>query len=92
MYHSQCRIHEGVSYNCFLLTNLFLCLYHRTYHVHDVDVSVGEHDGVGRVGYWHQEGEGCAQGGGDQDIQRVDVDGLSLKKDGSHKHKYLSEY
>lgn len=69
---------------------LFLCLYHRTHHVHDADVSVGEYDGVGRVGHWKQEGEGCAQGGGDQDVQRVDVDSLRLKKDGSHKQKSLS--
>ena len=55
-------------------------MYDRTHHVHDVDVSVSEHDGVGRVGHWQQEGEGCAKGSGDQDVQRVDVDGLSLKK------------
>lgn len=67
-----------------LFVNLFLCLYHRTYHVHDVDVSVGKYNSVGRVGHRQQEGEGCAEGGGDQDVQRVDVDGLSLKKDGSH--------
>lgn len=42
---------------------------------------VGEHDGVGGVGHWEQEGEGGAQGGGDQDVERVDVDGLRLRRD-----------
>lgn len=40
---------------------------------------IGKHNGVGRVGHGQQEGEGRAEGGGDQDVQRVDVDGLSLE-------------
>ena len=56
-----------------------------THHVYGAEVSVGEDDGVGWVGHRQQEGEGRAQGGGDQDEQRVDVDGLSLKEDESHK-------
>lgn len=43
-------------------------------------MSVAEHDGVGGVGHWEEEGEGRAQRGGDQDVQRVDLDGLRLEK------------
>lgn len=77
---------KGVNYNCFLVANLSLCSFYRTHHVHDADVSVGKHDGVRRVGHWQQEREGRAQGGWDQDVQRVDVDGLSLKKGKSQRH------
>lgn len=63
-----------------------LRLKRRTHHVHDLDVSVGEHEGVGRVGHWKQEGEGCAEGGGDEDVQRVDMDGLRLQTNITHKH------
>lgn len=60
-----------------------LCCFHRTHHVHDGDVSIGIHHSVGWVGHRQEEGEGCAQGGRNQDVQRVDVYGLSLKQEKS---------
>lgn len=57
---------------------------YRTHHVHDGDVSVGKDDSIGGVGHGQQEGEGRAQGGGDQDVQWVDVDCLRLRKDTSN--------
>lgn len=66
---------------CYDRTSGRALLANKTHHVHDADVSIAEHDGVGRVGHWEEEGEGCGQGGGDQDVQRVDVDGLRLEED-----------
>lgn len=57
-----------------------------SHHVHHADVSVGEDDGVGRVGHRQQEGEGRTQGGGDEDVERVDVDGLGLRAAHTHQH------
>lgn len=44
-------------------------------------MSVAEHNGVGRVGHREEEGVGGAQRGGDQDVERVHVDGLCLETD-----------
>lgn len=66
------------SSDCFLVTKPFCACC--THHVQDADVSVAEHNGVGGVGHREKEGEGCGQRGGDQDVQRVDVNGLRLQK------------
>ncbi len=49
-----------------------------SYHVADLHVSVAEHDGVRRVSDRQHDAEGHTHGGGDECVQRVDVQRLRL--------------
>lgn len=60
-----------------------------SYHVRNLEVSVGKHDGVGWSGHGQHEGEGGAQSTGEHDIQRVEANGARLGKKKTHTHTVL---
>lgn len=56
------------------------------YHVSNLEVPVGEHDGIRRGGHRQHEGKGGAQGTGQHDVQRIEADGARLRKNTALQH------
>lgn len=45
------------------------------YHVRNLEVSIGKHDGVRWGGHGQHEGKGCTQGTGEHDVQWIEANG-----------------
>lgn len=68
-----------MKYSCMHLKTVLTQIqikYSSTHHVRDLEVAIGEDDGIGGCGHWQHERKGRAERAGNHHIQRVKCHGL----------------